>query len=349
MNRREIAVGIAGYGWVSGAHIAAIRAIEGARVAAICTSRDTAAAEIAAQFGSEVRVYRSYEQMLEDPVLDVISVCSYHALHADQAVAAARAGKHLIIEKPLALTWNDCLRVRAAVREAEVRVCVCFECRFSSQFEATRSVVQQGLLGRVHYAEVDYYHGIGPWYRQFDWNVRSGMGGSSLLTAGCHALDGLLFLMGGEVESVSSFGTRSANGDFAKYEYDTSTVTLVRFADGRVGKVTSCIDCLQPYYFHVHLVGSEGSLLDNRFHSSRVTGLNRARWSDLSIKLLDSGDVTDHPYEVQFRAFFDALREDCDMPRTSLHDALVTHRVVFASDLAAWSGRVVALEEIDHT
>ena len=67
------------------------------------------------------------------------------------------------------------------------------------------------------------------------------------------------------------------------------------------------VDCLQPYYFHTHLVGSEGCILDNKFHSQKLAGLNRHAWSQLSMKMLDSGDVSDHPYQTQFQAFFDAL------------------------------------------
>ena len=81
-------------------------------------------------------------------------------------------------------------------------------------------------------------------------------------------------------------------------------MTIVNFADGRVGKVASVIDCLQPYYFHTHLVGSEGSLLDKRFHSTKLGGLDKNTWSELSMKLLDSGDVSDHPYQTQFAGVF---------------------------------------------
>src|SRR3954465_5383934 len=119
-------------------------------------------------------------------------------------------------------------------------------------------------------------------------------------------MDPLLLCMGGEVESATTAPTRSANNDFSKYEYPTSTVTILKFKDGRVGKVASVIDCLQPYYFHVHLVGSEGSLLDNKFYSTRLGGLNKNKWSELSMKLLDSGDVSDHPYQAQFESFFTA-------------------------------------------
>jgi len=335
MSSKRYNVGIIGYGWVANAHIAAINAIPHARVTAVCSSRPLDAAQISAQHGGPMKCFASVDEMLKDPDIHVVSICSYPQDHAKHAIAAAEAGKHLIIEKPLALNWEDCLAVQQAVQDAGVKVCVCFECRFSSQFLTIKSVIDRGLLGKIHYGEVDYYHGIGPWYGQFRWNTRKDAGGSSLLSAGCHALDALLLCMGSEVETVSSYSTHSANRDFAKYEYPTASVTILKFKDGRVGKVASVIDCLQPYYFHVHLVGSEGSLLDNKFHSTQLGGLNKNKWSELSLKMLDSGDVSDHPYQTQFEAFFTALNAGQDMPLTSLAHALRTHEVIFAADHSA--------------
>jgi predicted dehydrogenase len=337
MSAKRYNVGIIGYGWVSGAHIAAINATALGQVTAICSKRPLDSAEVSARHGCALRCYTQLEDMLKDPSLQVVSLCSYPQEHARQAVAAAKAGKHLIIEKPLALSWGDCLAIQNAVQAAGVRTCVCFECRYSSQFLTIKSVIDQGLLGRIHYGEVDYYHGIGPWYGQFRWNTRRDAGGSSLLSAGCHALDALLLCMGEDVEHVNSYSTKSAHADFSKYEYPTSSVTILKYKDGRVGKVASVIDCLQPYYFHVHLVGSEGSLLDNKFYSTRLGGLNKAKWSELSMKLLDSGDVSDHPYQTQFEAFFQALEAGRDMPLTSLAQALRTHELIFAADHSAES------------
>lgn len=330
-------VGIIGYGWAAEAHIAAINATDYARVTAVCSSRELNADLLGKKHGGSITVYSDLDKMLADPEIDVVSISSYPYEHAGQAIAAARAGKHLIIEKPLALNWEDCLSIESAVNSAGVKTCVCFECRYSSQMLATKSLVDQGLLGEIHYAEVDYYHGIGPWYGQYRWNTRKKAGGSSLLTAGCHALDALLLIMGNEVDSLTSYATTSSNKDFAAYEYPTSNVTIMKFKDGRIGKVASIIDCLQPYYFHVHLVGSEGSLLDNKFYSSRLTGLNKDSWSELSMKMLDSGDVSDHPYQTQFEAFFQALNEGKEMPLTSLKDALHTHEVIFSADRSSAS------------
>ncbi len=343
MTLKKFNVGIIGYGWASGAHIAAINATAHAQVTAIYSSRALDSVELSARHGGKITCYEQLDRMLADKSVHVVTICSYPQDHARQAMAAARAGKHLIIEKPLALNWEECLAVQKAVKEAGVRTCVCFECRFSSQFLTIKAVIDRGLLGKIHYGEVDYYHGIGPWYGQFRWNTRKEAGGSSLLSAGCHALDALLLCMGEEVESVSSYCTNSGNPDFARYEYATTSVTILKFRDGRVGKVASVIDCLQPYYFHVHLVGSEGSLLDNKFHSTQLGGLNKANWSELSMKLLDSGDVSDHPYQTQFEAFFAALDAGREMPLTSLAHALRTHQVIFAADDSAKRGCVASL------
>ena len=328
-------VGIIGYSWVAGAHIDAINKTDFAQVTAVCSSRELNEAEVGAAHGCSLKCYTDLALMLADPEINIVSICSYPADHARQAIMAAKAGKHLIIEKPIALTWDECLEVEAAVKEAGVRTCVCFECRFSSQLLAIKSVIDQGLLGKIHYGEVDYFHGIGPWYGQYRWNTLKDAAGSSLLTAGCHAMDALLLCMGSEFESVSSFASYSENKDFAPYEYPTSSVSIVKFKNGAVGKTASIIDCLQPYYFHFHLVGSEGSLLDNKYYSTKVPGLDKNNWTELPMKMLDSGDVSDHPYQAQFEAFFKALDEGVEMPLTSLSDALKTHELIFAADKSA--------------
>jgi predicted dehydrogenase len=332
---KKFNVGVIGYSWAAGAHIAAINNTSYAQVTSLCSSRNLDSAEISARHGGKITCYTDLSKMLADPNLHAVSICSYPAEHARQAIASAKAGKHLIIEKPLALSWEDCQAIEAAVKASGVRTCVCFECRFSSQLITLKSVIDSGLLGKIHYGEVDYFHGVGPWYGQFRWNVKKEAAVSSLLSAGCHAMDALLLCMGTEFESVSSYATNSVNKDFAKYEYPTSSVTIVKFKNGTVGKCASVIDCLQPYYFHIHLVGSEGSLLDNKFYSTKLGALNKNKWSELSMKMLDSGDVSDHPYQTQFESFFKAVDEGREMPLTSLADAMATHRIVFAADKSA--------------
>ena len=338
-------VAVIGYGWAATAHIAAINATSNAQVTAIWSSRPLDSTELSQKHGGKIRAHTDLAQMLADPAVHVVDITSYPNQHAAQFVAAAQAGKHIIVEKPLAIEWSDILAMKKAAAASGAKVCVCFECRWSSQFLATKAVLDQGLVGALHYGEIDYYHGIGPWYGQYRWNTKRELGGSALLTAGCHALDALLVCMGSEVEEVTSYSSQSANPVFAAYEYPTCATTILRFKNGAIGKCAAVVDCFQPYYFHTHLVGSEGSILDNKFHSQKL-GLHKHAWSQLSMKMLDSGDVSDHPYQTQFQAFFEALEQGKDMPLSSFADAFTTHRVIAAADKSASEKRPVKLGEI---
>lgn len=345
---KQFNVGVVGYGWAATAHIDAIQNTRLGQVGAIYSSRaaELDADAISKAHGTNIKVYGDYDEMLADPSLNVIDITSYPNQHKEQTLKAAAAGKHLIIEKPLALTLDDCKDMVAATESAGVETCVCFECRHSGQFVTTKKLIDDGVLGSVHYGEVDYYHGVGPWYGQYRWNVKKENGGSSLLSAGCHALDALLLCMDGEVESVMSYSTQSRSETFSPYEYPTTTTSIIRFTDGRVGKTASVIDCLQPYYFHTHLVGSEGSLLDNKFHSQKFGALKKDGWSQLNMALMDSGDVADHPYQTQFDVFFDSLEKGERMPLTSIQESFKSFEVIFAADKSSEERREVKIAEL---
>lgn len=339
-------VGIIGYGWAAGAHIDSINKTPHAQVTAVYSNRKLDDAEVSAKHGCAIQTFRDYNAFLASNI-HVVDICSMPSLHAEQAIAAAEAKKHIILEKPMAMNLADCRAIVAAAEKNGVKGCVCFECRFSGQFISTKAIVDQGLLGDLHYAEVDYYHGIGPWYGQFRWNTGKENGGSALLTAGCHALDALLLFLGGDVESVSSFSTKSKSDIFAPYEYDTSSVTILHYKNGKVGKCAAIVDCLQPYYFHTHLCGSQGSLLDDKFHSMKLK-TDKGGWSKMNMKMLDSGDVSDHPYQTQFEAFFEALDAGREMPLTSFRESLRSFEVLFAADKsAAEGGRLVKLSDMN--
>jgi len=335
-------VGVIGYGWAAAAHIEALNNTNQGNVTAVYSSRDLSPAELSAAHGSEIRVYNKVEDLLADDSIDVIDITSYPVQHRDQAIAAAKAGKQVILEKPITLNLEDAEAIAAAFETNNTKSCVCFELRFISQFTTIKSIIEEGLIGDIHYGEIDYYHGIGPWYGQYRWNTTKENGGSSLLSAGCHALDALLLCMGSEVEEVMAYNAQSTHETFAKYEYPTTTTTILKFRNGAVGKCASVIDCFMPYYFHTQLCGSEGSILDDKLYSSKLHLRDKA-WSKLPVALADSGDVADHPYQDQFQAFFDSLDKDQSMPLTSYEDALQTFRVLFAADESATSGKPVEL------
>jgi predicted dehydrogenase len=336
-----------GYGWAAGAHLTALARIPNVEVVAIATSRTDAAEVMAGAGKASIEIVRDDDELLRRDDIDVIDICSRSNLHAAQAIAAAQAGKHVIIEKPIALSLGDLRDLQRAVAEAGVRSCVGFNERFSDQFTATKSFLENDLIGPLHYAELDYYHEVGPSVQQYEWNRLRIGGGSSLLSCGCHAVDGLLLFMGSAPVEVTSYTTGSPNPIFARYEYPTSSVSIIKFENGAVGKVASIIDSYQPYHLRVHLVGSDGAIVDGKFWSTRIAGLDPNRWSELGVKLETSADVVHHPYLQQFRAFFQALENDTEMPLTSLAEASKAFELVFAADLSAELGRPIRMDELD--
>ena len=203
-----------------------------------------------------------------------------------------------------------------AVRKNKVKTSICLEARFIGATKATKSIIDQGLIGEVYFAECDYFHGVGPWYGQFAWNVKKDWGGSSLLTAGIHALDILLYLAGGEVEEVFSYPTMNPHEVYKPYEYPTTTVTLLKFKNGRtIGKCGSLADVMQPYVFNMNFVGSHGTIKNDLFYTKKIPGFRG--WAKLDVQLMDSGDVGNHPYKEQFSDFAECM-EPARRPRLIL-------------------------------
>ena len=340
---KKYRVGIVGFGWVAGAHLTTFKELPSFEPVAIMSRRALDPAQIKAQYGADVRIYNDYDKFLSDKDIEIVDICTPHPFHAEQAVKAAEAKKHLIIEKPMAITFEDSRRMVKAVKKSGVKSSVCFECRFISVAKATKSIIDQGLIGDIYYAECDYYHGIGPWYGQFPWNVKKDFGGSSLLTAGIHALDMLLFLAKNEVEEVFSYATTNPHEVYKPYEYPTTTVTLLKFKNGvTVGKCASLVDVMQPYVYNMNFVGSHGSIKNDLFYTKKIPGLRN--WAKLDVQLVDSGDVAHHPYKEQFSDFAECLEAGTETS-TNIGNAFETHRVVFAADKSAETGKPVRLSE----
>ncbi|MEN6643524.1 MAG: Gfo/Idh/MocA family oxidoreductase [Armatimonadia bacterium] len=342
----KFSVGVVGLGWAASGHIPAFINNPDCEITAFCSSKDLSQDEVACMAGNPAaKLYHDYDEFLKHPGLQVVDLCTPHNMHAPQAIKAAEADKHLLIEKPLATTYEDLLAIRDVVKKTGVSSSVFFELRFIPHMTLVKSLVGQGLLGRVHHLEVDYYHGIGPWYAQHPWNVKKEIGVSSLITAGCHALDSLLFFADSEVEEVFAYSNKSAADWAQDYEYDSTSVSLLKFANGTIGKCVSCVDCRQPYVFNVHLVGSEGTLLGTKLSSTKIKGVNKEEWIEIPTAEATSGDVLDHPYPPQIDAFMSALKEGKD-DVINVADAFKTFRVIFAIEKSLAEGRPVKVSEL---
>jgi predicted dehydrogenase len=166
----KLGVGIVGTGWVSGEYIRAFGANTHTEVRAI-VSRDKARAQAkAAEYGvANCRSFDRLEDMLADANIHIAAICTPHHLHVPQGIAAAKAGKHIVIEKPVALDLAGMRELQKAVRDARVRTIVSFVLRWNPLFETIRALLGDGVIGKLFYGEVDYFHGIGPWYGQYEW------------------------------------------------------------------------------------------------------------------------------------------------------------------------------------
>jgi predicted dehydrogenase len=340
---------VAGFGMAASCHAGAYRRIPGVQLVAAYSDypeRDRAA--ILAACGPDVRIFDDYDRFIGESGADIISVCTLPDRHAAQIVAAARAGKHVAAEKPICVSAEELEAVNSAVREAGVQFTACFQEFHYGAFLTGIDMVAQGLIGRVHLAEVDYYNGIGPWVQQYWWSRTRQHGVSSLVNCGCHAMMLLTLLMGGEMpEEVMSYRARSASAQFATYEFDPTQMSMFRWAGGRIGKVSSSLDAIQPYMFRVSAVGSEGSIVDDQFTTTRFAGLERARWSRMGARTIGDALVIGPDMYMDFLTSFTAsIRSGVAMPRTSMDMAYRMHRMLFAADASAESGKPVAIAPI---
>lgn len=338
---RKLGVAIQGAGWVAGEHIKAFTRNPHTEVVAICSRTQEGAQRKLEETGISCAVYDSFDQVLSDDAVDIISICTPNDLHADEGIQAARAGKHLLMEKPMALTLEDARRLRDAVTEAGVKAVVSFVLRWNPLFETIQALIADDAVGRVFYAEVDYYHGIGPWYKQFTWNIRKAIGGSSLLSAGIHAVDGLRWFVQDEVVEVSALSTRGDGPSFDQYEYDPTEVLIARFAGGAVGKVTSSIESKMPYVFNIQLLGTKGSIRNNQVYA-RDKYPGQTGFATIPTILPDSGDVTHHPFQGEIDHLVDCVLSGRES-HASVADAYKTHEICFAADRSAQEGRPVRL------
>jgi predicted dehydrogenase len=337
----KLGVGVIGAGWVAGEHIRAFANNPHVELRAVCGITEEEAAAKATECGVAVNAYGDYQEMLAKEQLDIVSVATPPNLHREHAIAVVQAGKHLMLEKPMALSLDDARAIRNAVAKAGVKSVVSFVLRWNPLFDIIRQQLAQDAIGRVFYGEVDYFHGVGPWYKQYTWNVKTEMGGSSLLSAGCHALDALRWFMGGEVVEVFQYATQGGGPDFKEYEYAPTTTTLCKFADGRIGKVASCIECIQPYVFNINLVGTDGTIKNNRIWSRKAFP-GQTTWAEVPTVLPDSGDVSHHPFRFEVANLVQSILDNKES-HANVADAFKTHEVIFAADRSGKEGKPVRL------
>lgn len=330
----KIGIGLWGAGTVSSGHLRAYLRNPSCRVVAI-GSRTRAGAEAKArEVGIDpatIDLYESLDELVANPAVDAISICTPHQRHARDTVTAANAGKHLLVEKPIAMTLEQLRAMDAAVAKAGV-VSVCgFVLRYNPMVETVVSLARDGFFGDLLYVQTDYWHNPEQSGYPGSENHIADMDGSAMMLGGCHAVDLARYLMGSDIVSVSAVETSGVpDAPFAPMQS-----AVVRFANGKIGKVSACVEQWMPYQFNVDLLGTDGGLRDNRFYGRKLTGATD--WAVFPTVTPNSGLVSHHPFDGEIDHFVSCIRTGTQS-HASVRDAVNTHEAVFAINESSQAG-----------
>jgi predicted dehydrogenase len=352
-----LGVGLVGIGWCAAQHIVAFSRNPHAEVRLLCgRDADRVRASLAR---SKVdvpgaRITTRFEDLLESPDIDIISIATPNHLHAEQAVAAARAGKHILLEKPTGLNTGELAAIHEAVKSAGVRTIVSFESHYNPYIRFVHWLRESGRLGPIRFGRVQYLSRILEWYSGWEWCRTRRGGGSHLLAAGCHAVDALRWLSGLEPVEVSAYHVRVTPG----YEWPTTIIANMRLSGGALGHVTSSTDFQLPYTFGVELMGDRASVRDTLIAWSDVkvdleelraaNPIPEVRLSEadygtagrairIEAQMPDSADVTHHPFQGEIDELVDAVRHDRET-HLSVFEAEKTMAVCLGADQSAMAG-----------
>jgi predicted dehydrogenase len=338
MQNRTLGVAIHGAGVVARAHGASWKKNGNVRIVSVTSRRGETAQRFADELTLDCRTGDDFDAVLRDPAVDIVDICSPNHVHAAQAIAAARAGKHLLVEKPIALTMADNRALRDEVARAGVRTVVSFVLRWHPQVVLLKNLLAARTIGELIYAETDYWHGISPLHHAWDLHSRIATGGSAMLLVGCHAIDVLRYVLADEIVEVAA----QSNNKKGLYEYHANVVATLRFRGGTVAKTSVLLDCSLPYTFNIDLVGTEGALRDNRLWSPQLFP-GQKTWTPIPVELIDSADVHHHPFDAEVNDLVDAIQQQKDS-RCTVADAFLTHELCLAIDRSiAEGGRPVRL------
>jgi predicted dehydrogenase len=248
-------VGIIGGGGISETHARAVQAIDGLTIEAVCGANAGRAAALAADVGATA--YDDLDRFLAHK-LDMVIIGSPSALHAEQGIAAARCGLHLLIEKPIDVTTAKIDALLEAADKARVTVGVCFQDRLQPDIHATKLFIEEGRLGRPVLAS-----GRVKWYRAPEyysgsrWRGKFALdGGGAMMNQAIHTVDLLLWLFGPVARVYANTATRVHD-----IEVEDTAVATIEFASGALGSMEATTSVYPGFSRRVEVTGSEGTIV----------------------------------------------------------------------------------------
>ncbi len=324
---------IVGPGLVGAVHAAVLARIEDAELTAIVggSERRGRGRALADRFGA--RSVASLAELEAAPSdVDVVIIATPHPLHAEGAIAAARAGLHVVVEKPMALTTIEADAMIAAADAASVRLAVISQRRWYPAVERVKTAIESGRVGTPALATVELLGWRGPEYYAMDaWRgTTAGEGGGVLVNQAPHLLDLLCWFLGEPVE-VDGW---TANVNHPEIEVEDSAVAIVRFANGALATLVVSNAQRPGLYGRIVVHGSNGASVgvETERGAMFVAGMTlpslarndvwtipgeedrAATWAAADADAVANVEIETHFHELQLRAIVAALREGHQPP-----------------------------------
>lgn len=264
----NIKVGIVGLGGGGRAHIDYFREIKGVQLEGLCDVKNEALKEVVQNYKLEdIFTTTNYDDLLARKDIDVISICNPDPYHADCCVKALYAGKHVLCEKPMVTSIEECNQVIKAVEDTGLVFAVQHQMRFVPFFSGIKSIIDSGEIGDIFVLEADYLHNLMERARRYDpWRLKPGNYHPPLLGAGCHFVDLFRWYNPSGVKEVFSYANHIS---FKDWPGEDCVMTLIKFNDGCIGKILTTFGCRRPMGHPIRVYGTKGTLVDNMLFEDR--------------------------------------------------------------------------------
>lgn len=345
-----IGFGIVGTGMISRFHARALEDVRGAKLIA-CYDR---VAEASNRFGkeNECDAYSDLKKMLQDDRVDVVSVCTPSGAHMEPAVAAAKAGKHVVVEKPLEITTRRCDRIIKACEDNDVKLATIFPSRFHASSIAMKKAIAAGRFGKmtlgdayVKWFRPQEYYDSGAW--RGTWKLD---GGGALMNQAIHAVDLLLWLMGPVAEVQANAATLAHK----RIEVEDVVTAILRFASGALGVIEASTAVYPGYLKRIELHGIDGTAILEEEEIVKWDFAKRGRGDAAILKTMEQSNTTGggasdptaighHAHSKLFKDLVSAIKNDRP-PLIDGHEGRRSVELITAIYKSASSGRAVKLK-----
>ncbi len=256
---KKIRFGVIGVGsFASACQIKDLQKIDNAEVVALCDIIKEKAEEQAKIYGIS-SVYDDYHALLARDDIDAVTLPVPDQLHRKIAIDALLAGKHVLCEKPMALTFEDCAAMVQAEKESGKHLMIGQIGRYTPAFVKAKEILDSGVLGKIFFVESEYAHDYTKTGGQGGWRITPER--EPIIGGGCHAVD-LIRMLAGNPEEVFAYAN---NLSLTKWPIHDCTIAIMKFPDGVIGKVMTSVGCKRHYTMRSVLYGTKGTLVfDNK-------------------------------------------------------------------------------------